>query len=87
MFHQANLIMNEKIRTKLKIEPEKVPYSLRNYGNTSSASIPLTIVAELHEKLAHSRKKLLTCAFGVGLSWATAVFDTENLVCPPIIKM
>ncbi len=87
IFHQANLIMNEKIRTKLKLEPEKVPYSLRDYGNTSSASIPLTVVTELSEVLSRNRKKLLTCAFGVGLSWATAVFDTENLVCPPIIKM
>jgi len=87
VFHQANMIMNEKIRTKLKIEPEKVPYSLNEYGNTSSSSIPLTIVSRLNEALGGSRKKVLTCAFGVGLSWASAVFDTENLVCPPVIEL
>jgi len=87
VFHQANMIMNEKIRTKLKIEPEKVPYSLDEYGNTSSSSIPLTIVSRLNEALGGSRKKVLTCAFGVGLSWASAVFDTENLVCPPVIEL
>ena len=39
IFHQANLFMNEKIRKKLGLPPEKVPYSLGEYGNTSSASI------------------------------------------------
>jgi 3-oxoacyl-[acyl-carrier-protein] synthase-3 len=87
VFHQANLIMNEKIRTKLKIEPEKVPYSLGEYGNTSSASIPLTIVSKLKNELANDRKKILVCAFGVGLSWASALFDTENLLCLPVIEI
>lgn len=87
VFHQANLIMNEKIRTKLKIESEKVPYSLSQYGNTSSASIPLTIVTKLKSEVAHDRKKILVCAFGVGLSWASALFDTENLLCVPVIEI
>lgn len=42
-FHQANMLMNEKIRSKLKLTPEQVPYSLRQYGNTSCATIPLTM--------------------------------------------
>lgn len=46
LFHQANKFMNEKIRTKLGISAEKVPYSMTNYGNTSSASIPLTYCAQ-----------------------------------------
>lgn len=87
VFHQANLIMNEKIRTKLKIEPEKVPYSLNEYGNTSSASIPLTIVSRLNSELSVGRKNILACAFGVGLSWGSAFFETENLVCPPVIEI
>jgi 3-oxoacyl-[acyl-carrier-protein] synthase-3 len=87
VFHQANLIMNEKIRTKLKIEPEKAPYSLNEYGNTSSASIPLTMVSRLNSELTGSNKKILACAFGVGLSWASAVFETENLICPPVIEI
>ena len=87
IFHQANLFMNEKIRTKLKIEPEKVPYSLGEFGNTSSASIPLTIVSRLGNELSNSSKRLLVCAFGVGLSWGSAVFDTKNLVCLPVIEI
>jgi 3-oxoacyl-[acyl-carrier-protein] synthase-3 len=87
VFHQANLIMNEKIRTKLKIEPEKVPYTLGDYGNTSSASIPLTIVARLNKALSSDKRRILVCAFGVGLSWASAVFDTENFVCPAVVEI
>ena len=87
VFHQANLMMNEKIRSKLKIEPSKVPYSLREYGNTSSASIPLTIVSELGSVLKKGNHRLLASAFGVGLSWASVVFDTSDLVCPDVIML
>jgi 3-oxoacyl-[acyl-carrier-protein] synthase III len=87
IFHQANLFMNEKIRTKLKVESEKVPYSLDEYGNTSSASIPLTIVTRLRSELQHHRRQLLACAFGVGLSWASVVFEVNCLKCPAIIEI
>jgi 3-oxoacyl-[acyl-carrier-protein] synthase-3 len=85
IFHQANLFMNEKIRLKLKIEPEKVPYSLRDYGNTSSASIPLTIVTQIRSAL--NNKKILACAFGVGLSWASVIFKLTDLKCPDLIEI
>lgn len=87
IFHQANLFMNEKIRTKLKIDQSKVPYSLAEYGNTSSASIPLTIVTQLGSELKAGRKKLLACAFGVGLSWASVVFEGSDIKCPGIIEI
>ncbi|MEO6883136.1 MAG: ketoacyl-ACP synthase III [Bacteroidia bacterium] len=87
LFHQANKLMNESIRKKLKIAPEKVPYSLTNYGNTSSASIPLTIVTELTEKIKNKKISLLLSAFGVGLSWGSATLKTENLICPKLIEL
>ncbi|MDD2798955.1 MAG: ketoacyl-ACP synthase III [Bacteroidales bacterium] len=87
VFHQANKMMNEKIRTKLKIEPEKVPYSLGKYGNTSSASIPLTMISELKKQLEGHTKQIVVCAFGVGLSWASASFELDNVVCPPIVEV
>lgn len=86
IMHQANLLMNETIRKKLKFPAEKVPYTLAKYGNTSSASIPLTIVSELKDK-ASSTLSLLLCGFGVGLSWGTVSLKTSNLVCPEIIEM
>lgn len=87
VFHQANLIMNEKIRNKLKIPSEKVPYSLNEYGNTSSASIPLTICHRLKDQASSEKLTIMACAFGVGLSWASAFFEIENIVCLKIIEI
>lgn len=84
IFHQANLLMNETIRKKLKIPAEKVPYSLPEFGNTSSASIPITIVANLREQ-ALSPKKWIFSGFGVGLSWASCYLETESIVCPEVV--
>jgi 3-oxoacyl-[acyl-carrier-protein] synthase-3 len=71
IFHQANLMMNKMIAKKLKLSEDKVPYSLKKYGNTSSATIPLTIVTELKDKILGKEANLLLCGFGVGLSWGT----------------
>lgn len=86
VFHQANRMMNEAIRKKLKLDPEKVPYSLTHFGNTSSASIPLTIVTQLADKL-EGRKKIIGCGFGVGLSWGTIAFETDDLIISPLVEL
>ena len=85
-FHQANLYLNEKVRTKLKIDSSKVPYSLKNYGNTSCATIPLTMVTELSKELVKNKLNHIGCAFGVGLSWGSVYFETNRIVCPDIIE-
>jgi 3-oxoacyl-[acyl-carrier-protein] synthase-3 len=87
VFHQANLFMNEMIRKKLKIPVEKVPYTLRDFGNTSCAAIPLTIVKELREEVGNQERSFIACGFGVGLSWGSVWFRTENLVCPDIVEI
>jgi 3-oxoacyl-[acyl-carrier-protein] synthase III len=86
VMHQANLLMNETIRKKLKFPPEKIPYTLPKYGNTSSASIPVTIVSELRDKVAGEVSFLLS-GFGVGLSWATVSLKTKGLICPEVIEI
>lgn len=55
VFHQANMKMNNLISKKLKLEPEKVPSSMYSFGNTSSASIPLTIVTQLKQNARMGR--------------------------------
>lgn len=87
VFHQANRKLNETIRKKLKIEPEKYPYSLTHFGNTSSASIPLTIVTELAPAVAEGKKKFICCGFGVGLSWGTIAFESNNLVISKLVEL
>ncbi len=84
LFHQANMMMNEKIRNKLGLSPEKVPYSIDEFGNTSSASIPLTMNYKLSENLKNSKNKFIACGFGVGLSWGSVYFETDKIICPEI---
>lgn len=87
VFHQANLIINNSIAKKLKLDTTKVPLSLGTYGNTSSATIPVTIAHEIREPLQQGRQQLLLCGFGVGLSWGSALVTTNNLRCLPIIEV
>lgn len=86
IFHQANRMMNETIRKKLKLEEDKVPYSMTYFGNTSSASVPLTIVTQLKDKLG-GHKKLIGCAFGVGLSWGSVAFETESIKISSLVEL
>ena len=87
VFHQANRLILEAIGKKLSIPAEKMPSSLKNYGNTSGASIPLTIVSTLRKEDKITDGRLLLSGFGVGLSLASAVVDFKIVVCPQIIEL
>lgn len=77
IFHQANSYINGFLAKKLKLTPDKIPSTIEKYGNTSSVSIPLTIVSELKDKLG-GHKRMLLSGFGVGLTWGTALIDVED---------
>ena len=85
VFHQANKLMLETIAKRLKEDISKVPMSLKEYGNTTQASIPLTIVSECAEDYSKGTMKTLACGFGTGLACATVYFETNNIVCPEVI--
>lgn len=87
VFHQANMKMNNMIVKKLKLPVEKVPSCMYHFGNTSSASIPLTIVTELKGKVENTPTKFLCCGFGVGLSWGTVRFETKNIVISDLVEI
>lgn len=53
--------MNEKIRKKLNIPVEKVPYCLRNFGNTSCATIPLTLATQCSDLLIKKEESDCYC--------------------------
>lgn len=86
IFHQANKFMNEYLLKKLKLDRKKVPTTIEKYGNTSSVSIPLTIVSELRGDLS-VRKKIMLSGFGVGLAWASAILDMNNCFVSPIVEL
>lgn len=70
IFHQANKYMVSKLVKRLKVDSEKVPVKIIDYGNTVSSSIPIILLDYLDDK---SCKNILLCGFGVGLSIASTI--------------
>lgn len=87
VFHQANRLILDSIMKKLHLDHENVPSSLKDYGNTSSATIPLTITNSLRNEKKVVDAKMLLSGFGVGLSLASAIVDFKNVVCLPILEL
>lgn len=87
VFHQANQFINNQVARKIRIKPEQVPTTLYDFGNTSSATIPLTITAKLRERIAAAPQKIVMSGFGVGLSWASTYWDAEDVVCPELVEI
>jgi 3-oxoacyl-[acyl-carrier-protein] synthase-3 len=58
----------------------QVPLSIDRYGNTSVASIPLTL-ADTYSGKADGKKRAILCGYGVGLSWGLVdcIIDTEKI--------
>lgn len=86
VFHQANNFINSYIAKKMKLDTSKIPSTIAKYGNTSSVSVPLTIVSELKDKL-NGNHKLLLSAFGVGMTWATAIVNFNNCKISDIVEI
>lgn len=86
IFHQANSYINSYLAKKLKLPEDKIPSTIAKFGNTSSVSIPLTIVSELRNKLVN-HKRLLLSGFGVGLTWGTAIIDVENCYIGEVVEI
>lgn len=86
VYHQANKFMTDFFTKKLKVSPEKTPYSLRKYGNTSSASIPLTISSEMATGDYPNREKSILTGFGAGLSWGSVFIDLSKTQINPVIE-
>lgn len=86
VFHQANAFINNHIAKKLKLDKERIPWTIQKYGNTSSVSVPLTIVSELKDKM-QGEKKLLMSAFGVGMAWATAIVPFVDCKISDIVEI
>jgi 3-oxoacyl-[acyl-carrier-protein] synthase-3 len=86
VFHQANRMINETIRKKLRLTEDRVPSTLREFGNTSGASLPVTMTARLRESLSAGRKRLLLSGFGIGLSWGICILDIQAATMPVLIE-
>ena len=85
-FHQANNFINSYIAKKMKLSPENIPHTIEKYGNTSSVSVPLTIISELKGKL-NGNKILMLSAFGVGMTWATGIVPFVDTKISEIVEV
>lgn len=85
ILHQANKMIQQSIEQQLNKKKIIFPTSLKEYGNTSSASIPITICHNyLNKKLSGYS---LLCGFGVGLSISTVIINLEKTKIFKIIKL
>jgi 3-oxoacyl-[acyl-carrier-protein] synthase-3 len=78
--------MNSYLAKKLKLPEDKVPSCIENFGNTSSVSIPLTMVSQMKETLPKSNTLLLS-GFGVGMSWATCVLNSPGIFVSEMVEV
>ena len=70
--HQGSKYIVDTIRKRLKVDEDKVPFDIAEYGNTVSSSIPIMLAKEMN---GLERGKMVISAFGVGLSWASAIIE------------
>lgn len=87
VLHQANKSINERIAKKLGFGPERILNSMEYFGNTSSASIPMSIVSQTTSETFKEEKSLMTCGFGVGLSWGTAFFKLKDCIISKLVEI
>ena len=87
--HQANQIILKQICKKMKWKSEICPLSLDEYGNTNSASVPLTICDYFNrlnpEAKKEGVKRAAVCGYGVGLSLAAGSVRIDGADCLPVI--
>src|SRR5690606_4506573 len=71
--HQANLRIIEATAKHAGIPMEKVMVNLDQYGNTSSASIPLAVAQAEAEGRLKPGMIVMLVAFGAGFTWGSVV--------------
>lgn len=75
VLHQANRRIVESVAKRLKTGIEKFPMNLQEYGNTSSASIPILLDEMNRKGLLKRGQKVVLAGFGAGLSWGASLIE------------
>ncbi|MBX9702531.1 MAG: ketoacyl-ACP synthase III [Silvanigrellaceae bacterium] len=85
VMHQASKLLLKFLTKKINISDSKMIFSIEEFGNTSSVTIPLTISHKLSHILTQKKQKIMLVGFGVGLSWAAAIVDCDSITMPEIL--
>ncbi|WP_036931752.1 beta-ketoacyl-ACP synthase III [Proteocatella sphenisci] len=73
--HQANFRIIETVAKKLGIDINKFYMNIENYGNTSSASIPIALAEMNNLGLLKKGDKIIIAGFGAGLTWGSILIE------------
>ena len=73
--HQANSRIIEIISKKTDIPMDKFYINMENYGNTSSASIPIALNEMVEKGMIKRGDKIIITGFGGGLTWGTLLVE------------
>lgn len=85
VLHQANAFIMKTVAKRAGFPNDKILSSIETFANTSSGSIPNTLVNEYGENDSAEILKFLCCGFGVGLSWAAVELDLSPSQILPLI--
>lgn len=72
--HQANLRINEAVVQYAEIPPEKALNSIQFYGNTTAATLPLTIDHHRKKGTVKRGDLIVSSVFGAGFTYGAAVY-------------
>lgn len=81
VFHQANGFMLEALRKKIQIPKERFPVDFADCGNTVSSTIPIVLKRMMESGTLRTGQKAMLVGFGVGYSWAGALFQPWEAGC------
>ena len=71
--HQANIRIMEAARQRLELPVEKMSKTVNKYGNTSAASIPVSLIEDLEEGRVKDNDVVVMVGFGGGLTWGAII--------------
>lgn len=86
VFHQAQKMILDSLIAECGINKEKELRSISLYGNTSGASIPLSLCANKELFMNRENIRIFSCGYGVGLSWSMAYMLLPTQYILPIIE-
>lgn len=72
--HQANIRIVDAAARRMKADPQQIISRMVDFGNTSSASIPICLDELIRSGQLQRGEKVVLCGFGAGLTYGAAVF-------------
>lgn len=73
--HQANLRIIDTLVRQFDMNKEQALVSLDEFGNTSAASIPITLAKFAQNRTIKGGDKIVLAAFGGGLTWGAGILQ------------